>query len=224
MQEISKEGQIIPEDVTERERPPLTAGDAAFINGPNDGTVPAAEFEEPAELTIDDLFKLQVSEEEIKQVEKDSILPVGTYTTIPEGKPAWTAKVEQKDGRISARLFGKVLLQVEGKEDVAGAIGYALSSQRRNKIETLKDEVTGVEIGKRDTGKPDHRSKLFAQAVKAYTVAYGEAPTDVNNEGTPFISPGKVITYLIEHPHRVRIIQTQDGSNIVMAISAVVDK
>ena len=182
--------------------------------------VPAVDFETPTEPTVDDLFKQFVSEEEVKQTEKDSILPQGTYTTVPEFK----VTLGEKDGRKNARLFGRIFKVEENGDETKGAIGYPLSWQRRNKMEEIKDESTGVVIDKKDTGKPDYLSKMFAQAVKAYTVAFGEAPTEVDNEGTVNINIGKVITYLRDYPHKIRVIQTQNNENMVVAISAVVEK
>ena len=182
--------------------------------------VPAADFETPTEPTVDDLFKQFVSEEEVKQTEKDSILPVGTYTTIPEFK----VTLGEKDGRKNARLFGRIFKLDENDQETKGAIGYPLSWQRRNKIEKIKEETTGVVIEEKDTGKPDYLSKNFTQAVKAYTVAFGEAPTEVADDGTVNINIGKVISYLRDYPHKLRIIQTQNNENMVVAISAVVEK
>ena len=182
--------------------------------------VPAADFETPTEPTVDDLFKQFVSEEEVKQTEKDSILPVGTYTTIPEFK----VTLGEKDGRKNARLFGRIFKVDEHDEETKGAIGYPLSWQRKNKFEEIKDESTGVVIDKKDTGKPDYLSKMFTQAVKAYTVAFGEPPTEVADDGTVNINIGKVISYLRDYPHKLRIIQTQNNENLVVAISAVVER
>ena len=182
--------------------------------------VPAGDFETPTEPTVDDLFKQFVSEEEVKQTEKDSILPVGTYTTIPEFK----VTLGEKDGRKNARLFGRIFKLDEHDQETKGAIGYPLSWVRKNKLEKIKDETTGVVIEEKDTGKPDYLSKMFAQAVKAYTVAFGEAPTEVDDEGTVNINIGKVIAYLRDYPHKIRVIQTQNNENMVVAISAVVEK
>ncbi|KKN66140.1 hypothetical protein LCGC14_0474300 [marine sediment metagenome] len=182
--------------------------------------VPAGDFETPTEPTVDDLFKQFVSEEEVKQTEKDSILPVGTYTTIPEFK----VTLGEKDGRKNARLFGRIFKVDEHDVEIKGAIGYPLSWQRKNKFEEIKDESTGVVIDKKDTGKPDYLSKMFAQAVKAYTVAFGEAPTELDDAGTVNVNIGKVITYLRDYPHKVRVIQTQNNENMVVSISAVVEK
>ena len=182
--------------------------------------VPAADFETPTEPTVDDLFKQFVSEEEVKQTEKDSILPVGTYTTIPEFK----VTLGEKDGRKFARLFGRISKVDEKDEEIKGAIGYPLSWQRRNKLEKIKDEATGVVIETKDTGKPDYLSKMFTQAVKAYTVAFGEAPTEVDDQGVVNVNIGKVITYLRDYPHKIRVIQTQNNENMVVSITAVVEK
>ena len=182
--------------------------------------VPAGDFEAPTEPTVDDLFQQFVSEEEVKQTEKDSILPQGTYTTIPEFK----VTLGEKDGRKNARLFGRIIKTDENGVETKGAIGYPLSWQRRNKLEKIKDETTGVVIEEKDTGKPDYLSKNFAQAVKAYTVAHGEAPTELDDQGNLNVNVGKVITYLRDYPHRLRVIQTQNNENMVVSISAVIEK
>ena len=189
------------------------------VEAPTEG-VPTADFETSAEPTVDDLFHEYVSEEEVKQTEKDSILPVGTYTTVPEFK----VTLGEKDGRKFARLFGRISKVDEKEEETKGAIGYPLSWQRRNKMEKIKDESTGVVIETKDSGKPDYLSKNFTQAVKAYTVAFGEPPTEVNDKGEVNINIGKVISYLRDYSHKLRIIQTQNNENLVVAISAVVEK
>ena len=183
-------------------------------------TIPAGDFETPTEPTVDDLFHQFVSEEGVKQIEKDSILPVGTYTTIPEFK----VTLGEKDGRKNARLFGRIFKTDENDEETKGAIGYPLSWERRNKIESIKDKDTGIVIEKKETDKPDYLSKNFAQAVKAYTIAFGEAPTELDKQGNVNINVGKVISYLRDYPHKLRIIQTQNNENMVVAISAVVEK
>ena len=182
--------------------------------------VPTTDFETPTEPTVDDLFKEFVAEEEIKQTEKDSILPQGTYTTIPDFK----VTLGEKDGRKNARLFGRISKTDENDVETKGAIGYPLSWIRKNKIEKIKDETTGVVIEEKDTGKPDYLSKMFAQAVKAYTVAFGEAPTELDDAGTVNVNIGKVIAYLRDYPHKVRVIQTQNNENMVVSITAVVEK
>ncbi|KKK57467.1 hypothetical protein LCGC14_3054170, partial [marine sediment metagenome] len=50
-----------------------------------------------------------------------------TDATFVEGKPAWTVKIGEKDGRKFARLFGKIVLIKENEEEVSGSIGYPLS-------------------------------------------------------------------------------------------------
>lgn len=182
--------------------------------------VPAGDFETPTEPTVDDLFKQFVSEEGVKQIEKDSILPQGTYTTIPEFK----VTLGEKDGRKNARLFGRISKVDENDVETKGAIGYPLSWERRNKIERIKDKDTGVVIEEKETDKPDYLSKNFAQAVKAYTIAFGEAPTELDEQGNVNINVGKVISYLRDYPHKLRVIQTQNNENMVVAITAVVEK
>jgi len=152
-----------------------------------------SELEEP-ELTLDDLFQSTIDEEETKAAERELLLPVGTYTTVPPFSPTVG---KDKTGRPQVRLWGTVQLG-----DVTGKIGFRLSWVRRNAV----DFETGAE-----TDKPDRSYKNYIMAAKAFRAAYGQDPSNV----------GELITYLRDFPIRLRIIQTSDGENMPVTISAV---
>ena len=191
----------------------ITEGDAEFIKGSTEGGEGQAAdplnpvgFEEgPADL--ENLWEGQVNDQEVKQMESELLLPVGTYITVPGSFGRKDFIDEESGNRRVASFFGKIILtDPETGKEVVGAKGYRISPDRRNKI--IEEE--GVKV---DTGKPDFKSNLYVQAVKAYTVAYGEAPKKEID----------VLTYLTEFPHRVRVIKTKDNSNLIVSISAVVE-
>lgn len=164
---------------------------------------------EAHELTLDELLEQQVAMDQVKQAEKDLLLPAATYTTVP----ALKLKLTRNDqGRQFARFFGGIVASLESGEEVKGNVGFSISWERANRL----DRETGG-----DTGKPDNATKLYVQAVAAYKKAYGEAPS----------TTGDVIKYLRDYPVRVRVIQIgvpternpePDGEagNMVVAISA----
>lgn len=152
---------------------------------------------EVAELTIDDLFAQDVDTAAVEQGNKDLLLKAGTWTTVP----AWRVKVsknEKDKDRVIIFLSGKVSL--EGEKD--GNSSYRISPERRNKV----DFDTKV-----PTDKPDRAYVNYLQAHKAYKTATTRDPVNV----------GEVIQYLRDFPHRLRIMQTPSGENMVVAISAV---
>lgn len=161
---------------------------------------PVTAEEEAAELTIDDLFNEQVNEEAVNKAQSEMLLPVGTYTTIPQFKI--TKMGRDKNNRPFARFYGECEF---GQHK--GRIGFGLSWERRNA--RVKDEVSGELV--EDPSKPDRAYKNYVMAVKAYKAAHGEAPSNV----------GAVLEYLQNYPVKLRLIQTQDGENMVVAISAV---
>lgn len=187
-----------------KERPPLTAGDAAFIKGEGEVVSPGA-FEDGVDL--ENLWEDQVNDQEVKKMESELLLPAGTYLTVPGAFKKKDFIDEENGNRRIASFFGSIIMtDPETGKEVKGARGYRISPDRRNKIV----EEDGKQV---DTGKPDFKSALYVQAVKAYTVAYGEAPNKVVD----------VFTYLTEFPHRVRVIKTKDNSNLIVAISAVIE-
>lgn len=147
-----------------------------------------------SEFTLEDLFNEQVDQQQVDEAARKMLLPVGTYTTEPPFTP--TIK-KDKNGRLGIRFWGTVRLG-----DVQGKIGYALSHVYKNAV----DWETGEPIE-----KPDRAYKNYVQASKAYKVAHGQGASNV----------GEVVAYLRDYPHRLRVIQTSDGENMVVAISAI---
>jgi hypothetical protein len=155
--------------------------------------------EEAPELTLDELFQEQVDQEGVEQAHKEMLLPQGTYTTEP---PFTVTKLgKDKNGRPFARFFGKIVLG-----DKSGRIGVGLSWVRKNA--RVRDEATGELV---ESEKPDRSYKNYVMATKAYKIAYGEEAPNV----------GAIIAYLRDYPIRLRVIQTSDGENMVVSISAV---
>lgn len=154
---------------------------------------------EETELTLEDLFQEGIEEENVKQAEKEMLLPVGTYTTVP---PFTLMKLgKDKNGRSFARYFGTIQLG-----DKSGKIGFGLSwIYKKAKV---KDETTGELI---EVEKPDRSYKNYVMAVKAFRAAYTRDPENV----------GEVLKYLSDYAVRLRVIQTSDFENMVVSISAV---
>lgn len=170
------------------------------------------EFEAEAQgegPSLDELFDQQIKMDEVKQAEKDLLLPAATYTTVP----AMTVKkgVSEETNRPYVRFFGPIVATLESGEEIKANIGFAFSHVRKNRTDADGN----------DTGKPDNMTKLYTQAIAAYKKAYGEAPVTVND----------VINYVRDYPVRVRVIQvgvptrnnpdpTGEAGNMVVAISA----
>lgn len=164
---------------------------------------------EVPEASMDELFEQQVKMDEVKQAEKDMLIPAATYTTVPALQ---VKKGVSEAGRPYVRFFGPIQAVIEATgEEVKANIGFAFSHVRQNRID--KDGE--------DTGKPDNMTKLYTNAVAAYKKAYGENPATVND----------VINYIRDYPVRVRVIQvgvptknnpepTGEAGNMVVAISA----
>lgn len=150
--------------------------------------------QEEQELTIEDLFQEGIETEKVKEAEKAMLLPVGTYTTVP---PFTLNKIgKDKNDRPFARFFGTIQFG-----DVTGKIGVGLSWVHK----FAKDADGNV------TDKPDRSYKNYVMAHKAFRAAYGRDPENV----------GEILKYISDYPVRLRVIQTSDGENMVVSISAV---
>ena len=158
-----------------------------------------AQQDESGELSLDELFHEEVKSDEVKKAQAEMLAPVGTYTTIP---PFTMTKLgKDKNGRPFARFFGDAQFG-----DHKHKFGLGLSWVRKNA--RVKDEATGELV---ESDKPDRSFKNYVMATNAYKAAYGEDPGSV----------GDVLKYLQDYPIRLRIIQTSDGENMVVAVSAV---
>ena len=175
-----------------------------------EGQVNPTDFEDAPqeEHDMDALFNVHVSTEAQKKIDSDILQPAGNYITVPEkfGSKLFT----DDNGRIKASFFGEaVFTDKDGKEHV-DRVRYTISP-----VAVYKKNKDGED-------KPDFASKLWSQAVKAYTIAYGgEAPTEVTEKGDTVISPIKVKSYLEDYAHIVRSVHTQDGDSMVVSIRAI---
>ena len=142
-------------------------------------------------VELDELLETPINMEEVARTRKDSMLPVGTYTTTP---PLTVAVRKSEEGRVFLRAFGAVTLG-----DNSGKVGFSVSPERKNKV-----------VDAEDSGKPDFPSRLYVQLVKAYEDASGEKPSSL----------GSLKSYLENYPVKLRLIQGSDD-NMVVAISAV---
>lgn len=168
------------------------------------------------EFTLEDLFGEQVDQQQLDEAARKLLLPNGTYTTEPPFNPKISIrdiatgaivdssqpgfKLDKSKHRRMANLWGTV---VHG--DTRGKIGYRLSPDYKNAV----DWETGVELD-----KPDAAYKNYVQASKAYKVAHGIS-------GDAGVTVAEILAYLRDYPHRLRIMQTSDGENRVVAISAI---
>lgn len=147
--------------------------------------------EETEEVSVDELVEIPIDMDEVAKTRKDSMLPVGTYTTTP---PLTVTVKKSDEGRVILRAFGAITLG-----ENTGKIGFSASPIRKNKI--VNDE---------DTGKPDYPSRLYVQLVKAFEDASGEKPGTL----------GDLKHYLENYPVRLRLGQGADD-NMVYAIQGI---
>ena len=171
------------------------------------------------EVTMDDLFEQQIDHEDVRRTEADALRPVGTYTTGKlmmvrevEGELDYNGNPNPRKGRTVFRYFGPASLVVT--EKTAPTLNVVVGTEIKGFF-TLR---VSPERYNWDDGSPDTQSKLWVQAVKAYSVAYGERATSV----------GQVVEFLREGPVRIRVIQKNikedskgEPRNDVVAVSAV---
>jgi hypothetical protein len=146
------------------------------------------------EVSLDDLFSDGVNQDTLEQASKEMLLPVGTYVTIPPF--TITKHGKDKNGRKYARFFGTIQLG-----EKTGKIGLAVSPEYRHPHDAEGNELEG----------PDRSYKNYVMASKAYKAAYGCEPAKEID----------VLKYLSEYPVKLRVIQTSNGENMVVSISAV---
>lgn len=181
----------------------------------------AASFDEIPDM--DALFEKHVDFDDVRKTQSDSLKPVGSYHTVPVlNVQANRVKEGANAGRLMIRFFGPATLLVTEKNakaaglpvgtEIKAQFGFGISPERANKVQ--RDGTP--------TGEPDHSSKLWAQAVSAYEVAYKQKAATI----------GDVVRYVQNYPVVIRVIQVgvasaknpePDGEpgNIVMGISPV---
>ena len=135
----------------------------------------------------------QVDRQAVDQTRKDSQLPPGGYNTIPQLS---LTRVKYDDGRRVAKFFGSVIGVDTKNEGQEGRVRFAVSPDRRDKLE--------------EPGKPDIKSRLYAQAVTTF-----ERVT-----GSPAATIEDVLRFLQDNPVRVRLMQG-DEDNVVLNIGPV---
>jgi len=166
--------------------------------------VPEEAQNEPRDLEAH-FRNMQFDAAEVDKAMHDLALPTGGYTTTA-GMVLSTSEFED---RAYAQIWGEVqgMIDIEGKlTEVKGRVGYRLSPERRNGTKW----VDGVNTGE-DSGKPDSASKLYAMAAKLFIKTYQQEPA----------TPMDVFEFLRDYAHRVRLMATEDGRNIVLSISAL---
>lgn len=188
-----------------------------------------SEFEQnetPTEFTMDEFFSMEVDQSQVEETLRKGLVPSGTYQTDPAEfgeMNVYPRLVEEKDDqgtvtghrrvvRITGRGRAKVKIGEEMKL-IEGRIEFEMSPEYRNK----RDWNTG-EISE----QPDSRSKLWAQACKAFEATYHEKAKN----------GAQVVSYLTSTPVRFRIGQVgiatkanpnPDGEpkNLVFNITAI---
>lgn len=164
-------------------------------------------------INFDEMFQGAVDQNEVQQTLSDTLLDAGWYRALP---PANRTN-KQYEGRPSVDYFVPVAkAPKKGESFVAperpeGRLRLSVSHVRRNKM--VKDTNDPKKM--LDTGEPDSRSVLWAQAVKAFSVAAGRQPETI----------GEVYEYLTSQPVNFRVTKFEpaDGEprNFVAAIAPV---
>ena len=169
---------------------------------------------------MDALFERQVSMDDVRRVEADSLRPVGTYITQGlamqhevEGELGYNGEPNPRKGRSVFRFYGPATLTVADEKQ-----SLALKAPIGQEIKGYFTMRISPDRFNWDDGSPDTQTKLWAQAVKACSVAYGESPKSVR----------QVVEYVRDYPVRLRVIQknTKEDStgaprNDVVALSPV---
>lgn len=115
-----------------------------------------------------DPFDTEVDAQQAAEVQKRNMAPAGTYQTDPDtfGELTVTPSV-QDDGRKVFAFFGRTKYAGRGDE-VVSVLRFRISPDARPK----KDVDGNVVVGKDDLS-----TRLYAQAVGAYTKAHdGDTP------------------------------------------------
>lgn len=138
-----------------------------------------------------DIFDNPLDNEAAKAEEKKLLLPEGWYTT--ELPTTLTAKVND-EGRRVARYFATVINNKDTER--RGKIGFGMSPDVKYK---------------EGEDKADFSYRMFLNARKALIEATGAEPS----------TEADVVRYIETYPVQLRIIQTPDNENLVVAIRAV---
>lgn len=138
-----------------------------------------------------DIFDAPMNNTEAKAEEKKLLLPEGWYTT--DGELSLTPKTTD-EGRRVARYFGGITFNKDPER--TGKIGFGFSPDV---------------VYKEGEDKADFGYRLFLSARKAYIESTGTEPATIAD----------VVRYVERTPVQLRVIQTPDNENLVVAIRAV---
>ena len=121
----------------------------------------------PMDPGLDGLYDEGVDLDAAEKAEADQLLPAGTYQTVPVlSLFPYEVQKGPNTGRRGFRYFGEVVSRKPisrngGAPEIAeGRIGFRISPERRDK----------------DDGTPDLQTRLWANAIRAYTQAVGSKP------------------------------------------------
>lgn len=167
---------------------------------PEDGPIQEPQqTSDPAELSMDDFFSMEVDQAGVEETLRKGLLPNGTYRTDPDefgDMNAYPRLMEEKDDqgtvigtRRVIRLTGRGKAKVKIKKELVqidGRLEVELSPDYRDKRDFETGEILDV---------PDSRSKLWAQAVRAFETHYQEKAKNA----------GQVVAYLTKVPVRFRM-------------------
>lgn len=151
---------------------------------------PEQPLDEYNEQLEQDIFDSPLDNEVAKREQKKLLLPDGWYTT--EAPTTFTPKVAD-DGRRVARFFAAITNMKN--PDVTGKIGFGMSPDLRYK---------------EGEDKADFNYQMFLSARKAFIAATGQEPSRESD----------VIRYIAEYPIQIRIVQTKNDENMVVAVRA----
>ena len=140
--------------------------------------------------TLEDLFAQDVDLDAARKTEEEMLSPAGTYETVP---PLAVTKGTVQDGKKNAgrrtiRFFGKLV-----KPKTVNAEGEVVTPE----VVINQGFVISPDKAYKDDGKPDNPSKLWANAVRAFTTAYSAPPR----------TPNDVADYVASYPLNARLIQ-----------------
>ena len=163
---------------------------------------------ESIDVDMDALHEQYVNDDEVRQTLADSLLPSGSFVTVPvlrrqvtrvKDSDRWSLVKPSAEGRLMIRLYGMVELTVT--EKTAEILGQAPGSVIRGAmpLTVSPDRAYSVRDGE-VSKKVDNTTKLWAQAVAAYREVY---KTTVSEQ----VSIGSVVDLLENYPVRLQVRQ-----------------
>ena len=160
-------------------------------------------------VDMETLFQDEViNAEQVNQTIKDSGAPAGTYQSDPDEYPlnAYPKERELKDveGQVIGKRRSIDIVGLFSMKDTKTRIRFTISPDYAKKKIYVNNEWTGEYLD-----KPDHQSKLYAQAVKTYEATVKEMPKSIP----------ALVEFLTGTPIRVRTMQGDDGELVALSVS-----